>query len=231
YGYVQYHHGVIKRKGTYICQRCGNQNKALFCQYNCARCQRVCAYCRSCIMMGRVSQCTPLISWKGPEIPFVFSSPLMWEGTLSSPQQQSSEQVVQTIKDNRSILVWCVCGAGKTEIIFAGIHDALSSGKRICIATPRTDVVLELSPRCKKVFPDIEIATLYGGTEDKHTYAPFVIATTHQLYRFVNAFDVMIVDEVDAFPYSMDATLQRAVQVARKEISATVYVTATPNKL
>src|SRR5699024_6218345 len=65
----------------------------------------------------------------------------------------------------------------------------------------------------------------------KHTYAPFVIATTHQLYRFVNAFDVMIVDEVDAFPYSMDATLQRAVQVARKEISATVYVTATPNKL
>src|SRR5699024_10693892 len=55
YGYVQYHHGVIKRKGTYICQRCGNQNKALFCQYNCARCQRVCAYCRSCIMMGRFS--------------------------------------------------------------------------------------------------------------------------------------------------------------------------------
>ncbi len=39
-----------------------------------------------------------------------------------------------------------------------------------------------------------------------------MISTTHQLLRYKDAFDVMIVDEVDAFPYSADQTLQFAVQ-------------------
>ena len=44
-----------------------------------------------------------------------------------------------------------------------GINEALQKGERVCIATPRTDVVLELAPRLQEVFPYIQIAALYGG--------------------------------------------------------------------
>ncbi|GAE44071.1 ComF operon protein A [Mesobacillus boroniphilus JCM 21738] len=40
----------------------------------------------------------------------------------------------------------------------------------------------------------------------------------------------MIVDEVDAFPYSIDETLQYAVQQSRKLESSMIYLTATPKK-
>ncbi len=115
-------------------------------------------------------------------------------------------------------------------MLFAGIAQALSAGKRVCVATPRTDVVLELAPRFQKVFPGIKITALYGGSEGRHEYAQLTITTTHQLLRFYKTFDVMIVDEVDAFPYSIDETLQYAVQQSRKLESSMIYLTATPKK-
>lgn len=114
-------------------------------------------------------------------------------------------------------------------MLFDGIHEALANNKRVCIATPRTDVVLELTPRLQAVFPDIHVASLYGGSEDRNKYSPLTIATTHQLFRFYKAFDTIILDEVDAFPYSVDATLQYAVAQARKDQSSMIYLTATPN--
>ncbi len=139
-------------------------------------------------------------------------------------------RVKQAILKNEEVLVWAVCGAGKTEVLFAGIEAGLLANKRICIATPRTDVVLELAPRLKRAFPHIDVAALYGGSEDRHKLAPLTVSTTHQLFRFQNAFDVIIIDEVDAFPYSADAALHYAVNKAKKETTATIYLTATPSK-
>jgi competence protein ComFA len=115
-------------------------------------------------------------------------------------------------------------------VLFAGIEEALKQQKRVCIATPRTDVVLELTPRLKAAFPTIEVASLYGGSEDRHLYAPLTIATTHQLLRFYHAFDTLILDEVDAFPYTVEESLQYAAIQARKPLSAMIYLTATPNE-
>lgn len=123
-----------------------------------------------------------------------------------------------------------MCGAGKTELLFKGIEVAFASGKRVCIATPRTDVVLELTPRLQTVFPSIQIASLYGGSDDRHQFSPLTITTTHQLLRFYHAFDVMIVDEVDAFPFSVDPMLQYAVKNAQKVASSLIYLTATPSQ-
>lgn len=180
-------------------------------------------------MMGRTSTCAPLISWTGPEIDLPSDSPLQWNGTLSRGQQFASDKVVEAVNNSETLLVWAVCGAGKTEVLFKGIETALIQGKRVCIATPRTDVVLELSPRLKKVFPEIPVATLYGGSEDRHQYAPLTISTTHQLLRFYQAFDLIIIDEVDAFPYSVEDSLQYAVELAKKPESSIIYLTATPN--
>ncbi|MBT2643584.1 DEAD/DEAH box helicase [Bacillus sp. ISL-41] len=231
-----YEHGyVLLRKGInrerLSCIRCGTSDPSWFAEFPCSRCGSVEFYCRKCLMMGRVSECTPLVSWAGPEPDFNrISGPLHWEGQLSAGQKAASTRVAEAVENSSELLVWAVAGAGKTEVLFAGIALALSTGRRVCVATPRTDVVLELAPRFQKVFPDIKIAALYGGSEDRQEYSQLTIATTHQLLRFYKAFDVMIVDEVDAFPYSIDETLQYAVQQSRKLKSSLIYLTATPNK-
>ncbi|MGE8206886.1 DEAD/DEAH box helicase [Heyndrickxia sp. NPDC080065] len=230
-GCITANQGIIQSGNQLKCERCGNTTTHLFAEYPCARCQKKCTYCRSCIMMGRVSTCTSLLQWTGPApLNQFIHSPLEWEGSLSPGQQTASEKVKTAILSKSQLLIWAVCGAGKTEILFEGINEALSKNLRVCIATPRTDVVLELAPRFQKVFPSIDVAALYGGSEDRHKYAPLTITTTHQLFRFFEAFDVVIVDEVDAFPYSYDRTLQWAVEKAAKPNAAKIYLTATPNE-
>lgn len=64
---------------------------------------------------------------------------------------------------------------------------------------------------------------------DVGNLSPLIISTTHQLLRYKEAFDVIIIDEVDAFPYSIDNTLQYAVKKSAKRQSAHIYLTATPS--
>ena len=56
---------------------------------------------------------------------------------------------------------------------------------------------------------------------------PLVIATTHQLLKFYQAFDLLIVDEVDAFPYVDNPMLYHAVERSVKEDATTIFLTAT----
>lgn len=233
-GYIFIRKGITKEKGMWKCCRCGNTDPSLFATFPCSRCQEKCTYCRNCIIMGRVTSCTPLYSWRPSKqtlemIPAEHTY-LSWNGSLSPGQQLASERVIDAVSHKRDLLLWAVCGAGKTEVLFAGIDHALKLHHRVCIATPRTDVVLELAPRLQKVFPTLQVAALYGGTPDRHLFSPLTIATTHQLFRFYQAFDTIILDEVDAFPYSFDKTLQYAVEQARKPKSAMIYLTATPNE-
>jgi competence protein ComFA len=90
--------------------------------------------------------------------------------------------------------------------------------------------VLELAPRLQQVFPETEVSVLYGGSEDRSKNAQLTIATTHQLLRYYRAFDTIIIDEVDAFPYSMEPMLQYAANEARALDGAIVYLSATPSK-
>lgn len=229
-GLITFRKGILYENNTLNCTRCGNNDRALFATFDCARCHTHCNYCRKCITMGRISECTPLVSWNGPESTFHPPNEILtWTGTLSPGQQVASYKVVEAIKTSSNLLVWAVCGAGKTEVLFHGIEEALRSKKRVCIATPRTDVVIELAPRIKQSF-NVDVIALYGGSEDRTKTAPIVIATTHQLLRYYKAFDVIIIDEVDAFPFSVEPMLQFAVDQAKKSTSATINLTATPNQ-
>lgn len=226
-GFIHIEAGLQLIKGKLTCIRCGS-NQA-FSHFSCARCGRKdCQYCRNCIVMGKVTSCSPLYTASIPFLPKESPFSLQWEGTLSSGQQEASQAVTRAIKTNQELLVWAVCGSGKTEVLFHGLEVALSQNKTVCIATPRTDVVLELFPRLKKAFPSIDISALYGGSSKDSTQ--FVISTTHQLIRFKEFFDVIIIDEVDAFPYNNDSSLQYAVEKSRKKNSSLIYLTATPSK-
>lgn len=128
----------------------------------------------------------------------------------------------------RSFLLWAVTGAGKTEMIFPLLDAVLGAGGRALLATPRRDVVLELAPRLAKAFPGRSMAVLYGGSGDRWQQAELTLATTHQLMRFGQAFDLVLIDELDAFPYHGDPMLHYAAAAARKPDGATVLLSATP---
>ncbi|WP_397540289.1 DEAD/DEAH box helicase [Rummeliibacillus pycnus] len=244
-GYIQTIPGVqsinLTKKlfpnNKYICNRCQNQNAEFFAFFNCANCERICVYCRHCINMGRVSSCSDLMIWSGPQSKLILpnhtrfnsSCIFQWNGTFTPQQKKASEELIESVKMNRSHLTHAVCGAGKTEILFPAIAESLKQKKRVCVATPRTDVVLELAPRIQKVFPNTFVQALYGGATVEKRYSPLIIATTHQLYRFEEAFDIVIVDEADAFPYTFDETLQQAVNKAKKKEAPILFVTATPS--
>lgn len=231
HGYIGYLQSVIRQKDKYECQRCGNHEQRLFASFLCSRCDEQCTYCRKCIMMGRASECNPLVYWRGPDsIHYQIKNKalLKWNGELSPEQRVAAESVLQAVKEHRRQLIWAVCGSGKTEILFKGLEYACRNGMRVCIATPRVDVVLELEPRLRSVFPNVQIAALYGGSQ-RQGESQLVISTTHQLLRFRQAFDVMVIDEVDAFPYSFDPMLAFAVERAKKETAATILLTATPD--
>ncbi|ANS77298.1 hypothetical protein AWM70_17200 [Paenibacillus yonginensis] len=127
-------------------------------------------------------------------------------------------------------LLWAVTGAGKTEMIFPLLAHVLEAGGRALVATPRRDVVLELAPRLAKVFPEQQMSVLYGGSEDRWTPANLVLSTTHQLLRFHQAFDLVIIDELDAFPYHNDPMLAYAAEACCKDSGHFIFLSATPPK-
>lgn len=223
---------IKKKRFSYECQRCGNQKKSLFANIPCQSCQSVHLYCRKCIEMGRVMECEPLYIWTGPLPQWPkMDKPLSWDGKLTTQQQHAANEIVKTVKQpNQEILVWAVCGSGKTEMLFPGISEALQLGKRVCIASPRADVVRELIPRIEKAFNFTSVQGLYGGSPHKNTNAQLIISTTHQLLRFKEAFDVIIIDEIDAFPFHADPSLPFAAKRAKSKEGSTIYLTATPRK-
>ena len=217
-------------KYTHFCNRCENTNQSRFTTFTCAKCEGPCTYCRHCLKMGRVSTCTDLIIWTGTELTYSTNHVIAWEGILTPRQQQASNELAESTDFQRPHLIHAVCGAGKTEILFEPIHKQLLAGRRICIAAPRVDVILELEPRLRAAFPTTVIEALYGGAKPGKASAQLILATTHQLYRFRHAFDVIYVDEADAFPYTADETLRRAVKKAAKRQAPVHSVTATPSK-
>ncbi|SEO58940.1 competence protein ComFA [Amphibacillus marinus] len=215
---------------TSQCQRCGNKTKHLFGMFNCVRCQKMHHYCRYCIQMGRVMSCQPLYQWQGeaPCWPKI-QEPLHWSGQLTVWQQAAAKRIEQAMTaEKEQLLVHAVCGAGKTEMLFNGIAKVLADQRRVCLATPRADVVRELVPRFQAAFPKTTIVGLYGGSGANHRTAQMTLTTTHQLFRYQQAFDVMIIDEVDAFPYHADPNLSYATNRALKQSGSLVYLTATP---
>ncbi|WP_085991343.1 DEAD/DEAH box helicase [Oceanobacillus senegalensis] len=223
---------INKRNLKYQCERCGNHKQSLFANIPCYKCKSTHRYCRKCIDMGRVLECESMYVWTGEKPKWDhYENPCSWQGKLTIAQQKAANRMVEAIKqEEKELLIWAVCGAGKTEMLFPGITEALKQGKRICMATPRADVVRELLPRMQHAFEDVPIQALYGGSETKEGTAQFLIATTHQLLRYKDAFDLLVIDEVDAFPFHADQSLPYAANRAKKARSTTIYLTATPRK-
>ncbi|WP_086444770.1 DEAD/DEAH box helicase [Candidatus Enterococcus lemimoniae] len=188
-----------------------------------------CYYCPECIQLGRVDTGQQFYHLPEPDSGKRKVS-FAWEGQLTIGQQQVSDELVASVKKAESRMIWAVTGAGKTEMLFKSIHYSLECGYRVGVASPRVDVCLELFPRIQAVFPDEGALLLHGKMEESYRYTKLLICTTHQLLRFYQAFDVLIIDEVDAFPFVDNPLLQYGVKQAVKPKSSLIYLTATPTE-
>lgn len=87
---------------------------------------------------------------------------------------------------------------------------------------------MELYPRLQQAFANTKICLLHGRQNEPYQYRQLTICTTHQLLRFYHAFDNLIVDEVDAFPYAENKQLYFATNQAIKPTGGCLFLTATP---
>lgn len=216
--YAQTLPAMKEEKGKLCCNRCGQavdkeRHQLPIGAY----------YCRSCLILGRVRSDEELYYF--PQEEFPKADVLKWQGTLTEFQAKVSQRLVEAVAKRKDSLVHAVTGAGKTEMIYQVVAQVIDQGGAVCLASPRIDVCLELYRRLKIDFA-CDISLLHGESE-AYFRSPLVIATTHQLLKFYRAFDLLIVDEVDAFPYVDNPMLYHAVHQAVKEQGTKIFLIAT----
>lgn len=174
-------------RNFYKCPICGNEDPKSIGYLNGK------PYCRKCI------------SFRGEEVIYnqdpPKKAPLFISYELSKEQKILSDKLLSNYKNGINSLVHAVCGAGKTEIVLQVIQYALKCGDKVAFAVPRRDVVIELYDRFASFYKNNKVEAIYGG-HHQLLKADLLILTTHQLYRYKNYFDLLIIDEIDAFPFN-----------------------------
>lgn len=198
---------------AFVCPICGNQ-EIKYIGYKNGK-----PYCRKCITM------------RGEEAkPFYYSGAkpvLHLDYSLSEEQKKISNQVILNYVHGIETLINAVCGSGKTELVYGVIQYALGQKSPVAFAVPRKDVAVELFYRIKAAFPKNRVSVVYGGHTDQLN-ADIVVLTTHQLYRYPNYFKLIILDEIDAFPYKGNELLN--AMFLRSLSGHSVLMSATPSK-
>ena len=209
---------IVQEKTVLTCNRCGTKiDKARW------KLQIGSYYCRACIQLGRVRSDQALYYF--PQQAFPQEEVLRWQGTLTPFQSRVSQELVQSLTESKPMMVHAVTGAGKTEMMYQVVAEMIKKGRCVCIATPRIDVCIELYKRMTLDF-SCPISLLHGDS-DPYFRTPLVISTTHQILKFYQAFDLLIIDEVDAFPFVDNPVLYHAVSNAVTKNGKIIYLTAT----
>ena len=198
---------------SFVCPRCGNSDPRFLGHKNGK------VYCRKCI------------SFRGEEALEKKASPknvvLSLDYRLSKEQEALSKQIIENYDKGIDTLVYAVCGSGKTEISYGIIARSMARGLRVGFALPRRDVVIELYYRLKSAFPHNSIVAVYGGNTTR-LEGDCIILTTHQLYRYPNYFDLLVMDEIDAFPFKGNDVL---IAMYKRSLKGhCVMMSATPSE-
>lgn len=198
---------------VFICSLCGNNDLAKTGIKHNVR------YCRACLSFH--GQIAPIRTHKPLNLPIR----LNYE--LTSEQARIARLVKENYLNNINTLIYAVCGAGKTELVYSAIQSALARGAQIGFTVPRREVVIEIAIRIKEAFPHAKVVSVFGSHHDVLT-GNIIVLTTHQLFRYPNYFDLLIFDEIDAFPYKGDEVLEAFFKKSVK--GSYVLLSATPSQ-
>ena len=167
------------------CPRCLNRDKEYF--YLGSRGW----YCRKCISFKRS---LVLEDYTSPPLQAIQEG--SEEYVLTYPLTKEQEKIARACAKQiaySDVLLHCICGAGKTELVIYAIAQMLAQKKKVCFAIPRRQVVLELTKRLATYFPHARVVGVCQGYTSILD-GDLIICTTHQLYRYYQAFDLLILD-------------------------------------
>lgn len=201
------------------CPRCLNEDPAYF--YHGSNGW----YCRKCISFGRAmieetQMPVSLSEVADDKNEYVLKYP------LTKYQKEISLECMDHISET-DVLLKCVCGAGKTEMVVGSIAMYLKNHQKVCFAIARRQVVLEVAERLQQYFVQAHVIPVCQGYTSV-TDGDLIVCTTHQLYRYHEAFDLLILDEPDAFPFRGNAVLHGIAKTSCK--GHCIYLTATPDE-
>lgn len=199
-------------KKDFVCPICGNKDEYAIGVLNNK------PYCRRCI------------TFKGENVneskSFNKEAPTFLSYELSDEQKELSNKLILNYRNSIDSLVYAVTGSGKTEICLGIIQYCLNNGLKVGFAVPRRSICYELAARFKNVFRKNSVISVYGGHHRK-LKADIICLTTHQLFRYDKYFDLLIMDEIDAFPYKGNKVLESLFKRALR--GHYVLLTATPS--
>ncbi len=200
------------------CLRCQNEDPTLFFEVHGQW------ICRKCLDFG------PLPAGQLPRKPKLcrtrwIGKPVL-EFELMPFQKEVSAKALEILQSGKDVLIYAAAGAGKTEISLESICWYLAQGKKVCFAISRRQVVIEIASRLSKNFPELKVIAVCEGMT-KITDADLIVCTTHQLYRYPFCFDLLILDELDAFPYAGNQVLEAIA--SQSCIGQKMLLSATPD--
>ena len=199
-----------------ICKRCLNEDVKYFGLGSSGY------YCRKCISFKRILVEEELNNVSLSEIKYDAHEYLL-QYPLTILQKEISEKCLMNIQ-NKDVLIEAICGSGKTEIVIETIAHYLKNNKKVCFAISRRQVVLEVAKRLQTIFKKAKVIAVCQGSTNE-TDGDLIVCTTHQCYRYYQAFDLLILDEPDAFPYKGNDVLKNIVRTSCK--GNIIYLTAT----
>ena len=181
--------------GDFYCEVCGNKDEELFGFVNGK------PYCRLCVQFEGLEEFRPVFkaNYENTRLDLPYE--------LTEGQKRISNSIYKNLLKGRNCFISAVCGSGKTEIVIDVISRYLKKGAKIGFAIPRRDVVIELTLRIQSLFKNTKVISVYGGHKNVLD-ADIIVLTTHQLYRYNCFFDLLILDEADAFPYYRNDLLE-----------------------
>ncbi|NLL53059.1 MAG: DEAD/DEAH box helicase family protein [Peptococcaceae bacterium] len=234
-GYGEWVPGLSRRNNSWRCERCGNED----CYQIWPSYYGNTATCLSCKSIGPLNSLQVIYrsheetlkrekEKKAGSTTFT-SSEQDWQFTPAQCSAAADLQLFARDPLAKEALVWAACGAGKTEITFPVIGQYLEHSQSVLYAAPRLDVVHDIQPRLQKFFNPCKVKVMSGLSPPDWTACPLTVATTHQVLKFSRAFDLIILDEMDAYPYAGNQVLEYGLKQALKRTGKTIYLSATPS--
>jgi competence protein ComFA len=145
---------------------------------------------------------------------------------LTKWQKRGSEFIIRCYLSHAHGFLQAVCGAGKTEMTLAAICLALNRHIRVGFAIPRKQVVIQLSERIKKYFPSSNVKAIHAEAKNDRD-AHIVVMTIQQLVNYKDEFGLLLIDEVDAFPFADSPFYWRLANQALRAGGSLILISAT----
>lgn len=182
------------------------------------------SYCLDCYELNEIN--SQMFLLREERLSQTTKHQLKLDFSLSLDQERAKEFILKNMQRDKSVFLQAVCGAGKTEIVLELIKNYLDNNLKTAFVIPRVEIIKQVFDRLKNYFPKTKILQLHGN-QSIIDNSLLVILTPQQLIKFYAEFDLMILDEVDAFPFADNPFLERLVDKAKKKSCFSVYMSAT----